>query len=139
MKRGWGRRGFEIQQRALIWVVQAAGALVIVAALFFYIDDSMQGGLLAKHYYPGNFGQLATVVAGSQDNMIMSDFVSQHGKSVFAFSGQDNVIDVVSNRLPGKSRFWIFTPAGVTMTPFSLSPATGVVDVVKEGKLTRVQ
>jgi hypothetical protein len=117
-----------------IWLLaQAVGGLLLTVLLIGYIDSAVRGGLLAKQFYPGHFGLLATVVAESPDSMIMADFANKYGETEFSFTGGKNIIEVTANTLKGPSRYWIFTPADTSLQPFSISPATGLVHVVKEG------
>ena len=133
MKRGIGRRGFSPSEE-LIWLLaQVIGALVFTLVLTGYVDGAVRGGLLAKQFYPGNFGLLETVVASSPDNMVMGDFVDKFKDTEFSFTGTNNRIEVTANTIKAPSRFWVFTPKAVTASAFTITPATGVVHAVKEG------
>ena len=133
MKRGMGRRGLEAPEK-LIWMLgQAVAALFVVVVLLGYVDSAMKGGLLAKQFYPGNFGLLASVVAQSPDNMVIGDMVDRFGDTTFTFTGTGNNVEVTATTLKGPSRFWVFTPLGVGFTPFTITNATGAVHAVKEG------
>ena len=133
MKRGWGSKGFELPEQTIWLVSQGVLALVMVLLLWGYIDSAISGGYLAKQFYPGEFGLLATAVAQCPDNMIMSSYVDKFKDTAFSFSGGAGIIAVTSNKNKEPSRFWVFTPSGTGLATFSLENVSGYAHIIKEG------
>jgi hypothetical protein len=132
MQKRWSTTALAPSEEIIWWLAQVAFGLLLIVALYAFIDNSLSGGALAQRVYANDFGLLATIGAHSPDNIIVSQQVNKFKDTVFSISLKPGTVDVLANNLRNAGSMWLFTQQGVATVPGTLPTATGTVLMAKE-------